>query len=308
MPKPSDKKASSPDYPSWGRKLLEASGENAPSKLPAGLYIVATPIGHLGDISLRALAALASVDVIACEDTRLSGAMLAKYGIKNRLLPYHDHNADKQRPLILKRIAAGESVALISDAGMPLIADPGYKLVRAGREAGFAVTVIPGANAALTALAGSGLPTDRFFFAGFLPPKSVARRKTIVALRDIPATLVFYEAPQRLAASLADLASELGDREAVVARELTKLFEESRAGKLAELAAHYADHEAKGEVTLVIAPPGKDAQPAHDLDALLKKYLKDMSLRDAVAAVSALSGVKKSEVYARALAMVSHKA
>jgi 16S rRNA (cytidine1402-2'-O)-methyltransferase len=274
--------------------------------LPAGLYVVATPIGHLGDISLRALATLAAAETIACEDTRPSGAMLAKYGIKKPLIAYHDHNAAKQRPHILRRVAGGEAVALISDAGMPLIADPGYKLVRACHEAGLAVTVIPGASAAITALAGSGLPTDRFFFAGFLPPKSAARKKAIASLRDIPATLIFYEAPQRLASSLADLAAGLGKtREAVVARELTKLFEESRHGALEELAAFYEEREVKGEITLVVAPPEESADAAVDLDALLKKHMKDMSLRDAVAAVAALTGIKKGAVYARALAMVS---
>jgi 16S rRNA (cytidine1402-2'-O)-methyltransferase len=298
----SEKQKTSLDYPNLARKLFEASGEIRSSKLPAGLYVVATPIGHLGDISLRALATLAQADRIACEDTRVSGGMLAKYGIRKTLLSYHDHNAEKQRPVILKHIAAGEAVALISDAGMPLIADPGNKLVRACREAGFPVTVIPGANAALTALAGSGMPSDRFLFVGFLPPKSAARQKVIATLRDVPVTLIFYEAAQRLAATLADFAKIFGgERPAAVARELTKLFEETRRGNLAELAEFYGEVQVKGEITLVIGPPDESAAPVHDLDALLKKHMQDMSVRDAVEAVSAISGVKKGEVYARAL-------
>jgi 16S rRNA (cytidine1402-2'-O)-methyltransferase len=298
---PVKQKTSSPDYPALARKLLEASGENESSKLPAGLYVVATPIGHLGDISLRALTTLAQVDGIACEDTRVSGGMLAKYGIKKPLLSYHDHNADKQRPLILKRIGKGESVALISDAGMPLIADPGHKLVLACREAGYAVTVIPGANAALTALAGSGLPSNRFLFVGFLPPKSAARQKAIATLADVPVTLIFYEAPQRLAATLADFTKIFGrERPAVVARELTKFFEETRRGSLGELAAFYAENPVKGEVTLIIGG-AEDSTPAYDMDTLLKEHLRHSSLRDAVEAVSVMTGIKKADVYARAL-------
>ncbi len=270
--------------------------------MDSGLYVVATPIGHLGDISLRALWTLAHSDRIACEDTRVSGGMLTKYGIKKPLLPYHDHNADTMRPQILKYIADGEAVALISDAGMPLIADPGYKLVRACRAANYTVTVIPGANAALMAMAGSGLPTDSFYFAGFLPPKATGRQKAIAALRDVQATLLFYEAPQRLGAALADLAHVLGgDRPCAVARELTKLFEETRRGSLAELAAFYSEHAAKGEITLVVGPPLASQPALQDVDALLKEYLTTMSLRDAVAAVSVITGIKKADVYASAL-------
>lgn len=280
----------------------------ASSKLPAGLYVVATPIGHLGDITLRALTVLAQADVVACEDTRVSGLMLAKYGIKKPLLPYHDHNAEKQRPMILKRINAGESLVLISDAGMPLIADPGNKLVRACRESGHAVTVIPGANAALTALAGSGLPSDRFLFVGFLPSKSAMRKKAIGTLADVPVTLILYEAPQRLAATLADFAEIFGaERPTAVARELTKLFEETKRGTLGELAEFYGTHAAKGEITLIIGGAEKSETTVHDLDALLKKHLKKSSLRDAVAAVSAMTGAKKSDVYAQALKLTNKK-
>ncbi len=284
------------------RNLFEANAGITASKLPAGLYVVATPIGHLGDITLRALVTLAQVDRIACEDTRVSGGMLAKYAIDKTLLPYHDHNADKQRPLILQYIAAGEAVALISDAGLPLIADPGNRLVRACREVGYPVTVIPGANAALTALAGSGLPTDQFFFAGFLPPKTVARKKALMELKDIPSTLIFYESPQRLGACLADCETVLGGtRLAAVGRELTKLFEETRRGTLTELAAYYVNVEVKGEITLIIAPRDIEGTSAHDIDLLLTNAMQNNSLRDAVEAVSESTGTKKSEVYARAL-------
>ena len=235
------KEKSSPDYPSVGRLILQASRDDPPSKLPSGLYIVATPIGNLGDISLRALHVLAHADRVACEDTRVGGGLLAHYGIKKPLLPYHDQNADKVRPDLLRKLAAGENIALISDAGMPLIADPGFKLVRACREAGHAVTVIPGANAGLTALAGSGLPVDAFYFAGFLPAQSVARRKALQALMPRNQRHCYFmkrrkEWPLRLMIWRRFLAAE---RPAAVARELTKLFEETKSGTLGELADFY---------------------------------------------------------------------
>jgi 16S rRNA (cytidine1402-2'-O)-methyltransferase len=303
------KKNPSLDYPLLAQKLLEASGEDAASKsltggsLKAGLYVVATPIGHRGDITLRALTTLAQADVIACEDTRVSGALLNGYGIRKTLIPYHDHNADEKRPEILRRLQAGEAVALISDAGMPLIADPGYKLVRECRAEGYDVTVIPGANAALTGLAGSGLPTGPFYFAGFLPPKSKARRDAAGELAKLPATLVFYEAPQRLAETLKDFAAIMGvKREAAIARELTKLFEETRRGTLGELADYYAVNDVKGEIVIIVGPPNEhDAKPAHDLNGILEDCLARMSLRDAVDAATAMTGLKKSEVYTRAL-------
>ena len=305
-------KTSSPDYPLLAQKLLETfraepSGDAASSKLPCGLYIVATPIGHLGDITLRGLVTLASVDTIACEDTRVSGGLLAKYGIKKPLIAYHDHNTAQAGARVLEHIAAGRSVALVSDAGMPLISDPGYPLVRACCEAGYGVTVIPGANAAITALAGSGLPTDRFTFAGFLPPKSAARRTALTALRDVPGTIVVYETSPRLATSLADAAAVFGaTRQVVVARELTKFFEETRRGSLGELAEFYAAHEVKGEIVILFAPAEKAAEfAAHDLDALLTTTLRDHTLRDAVAVVSDITGMKKSVIYARALQITS---
>ncbi|MDR3450442.1 MAG: 16S rRNA (cytidine(1402)-2'-O)-methyltransferase [Alphaproteobacteria bacterium] len=298
---PKKQKSSSPDYPSLGKSIVKASGNDAACKLKAGLYIVATPIGHLGDITLRGLATLANADAIACEDTRTSGVLLAAFGIKKPTFSYHDHNADAKRPEILDRIAAGEAIALISDAGMPVIADPGFKLVRDCRDMGYAVTVIPGANAALVAMAGSGLPTDQFYFAGFLPPKSAARQKEIGALRHTAATLIFYEAPQRLAACLADMVEMMGaDRPAVVARELTKLFEETRRGTLGELAAHYAANEVKGEIVILIGR-GAQKEIVLDIDALLAERLQHTTLRDAVAEVAEMSGRKKTEVYSRAL-------
>jgi 16S rRNA (cytidine1402-2'-O)-methyltransferase len=303
MPSKKDK-SSWQDYPQLGRTLLEISGNDAACKPPSGLYLIATPIGHLGDITLRALVTLARADTIACEDTRTSGILLQAFGIKRPVISYHDHNADVRRPEIMQRLAGGEVVALISDAGMPAIADPGFKLVRDSRDAGFNVTVIPGANAALTALASSGLPTDQFTFAGFLPSKSAARKKFCAAFKQSQTTLVFYEAPQRLAASLADLAETLGeDRPAAVARELTKFYEEIRRGTLAELAVHYASNEAKGEIVILVGKREGAEESAVDIDALLSERLKRLSVRDAVAEVAEMTGEPKKEVYKRALAI-----
>lgn len=299
------KKTVSLDYPLLAREFLKTSGEAATCKLPAGLYIVATPIGHLGDITLRALVTLMNADHIACEDTRVSGGMLAKYGIKKPLLSYHDHNAKSSGTKIVERIKTGEAVALISDAGMPLISDPGYVLVRECREHGYAVTVVPGANAALTALAGSGLPTDQFHFAGFLPPKTAARQKAIADFTHTTGTLVFYEAPQRLADSLADLAKILGEtRQAVIARELTKLFEEIRHGSLGELATLYANEDVKGEIVMMIAPADQTVEHSiADVETMLRDALKTQSVRDAVNSVSVVTGTKKNDVYNLALKM-----
>ena len=298
-----EKEKTSFDYPLLVRELLEVSAKMGTCKLPAGLYVTATPIGHLGDISLRALITLSSADRIACEDTRNSGSMLAKYGIKKPLLSYHDHNGKLAGAEILKWIQAGEAIALISDAGMPLISDPGYALVKDCIAHEIPVTVIPGANAVLTALAGSGLPTDQFHFAGFLPPKTAARQKSIASLAKIPGSIILYEAPQRLADALLDLGKILGpNRQAVVARELTKLFEDTRRGSLEELATLYADQEVKGEIVIILAPAdGAETHSAEDIDAMLKDALKNSSLRDAVQSVSLLTGAKKSDVYDRAL-------
>jgi 16S rRNA (cytidine1402-2'-O)-methyltransferase len=275
----------------------------------SGLVIVATPIGNAGDITLRALDLLRKADRIACEDTRVTGRLLARYGIATPLLAYHEHNAARMRPLLLERLRRGETIALVSDAGTPLVSDPGYKLVRAVVEAGIPVTTLPGASATLAALVLSGLPTDRFFFAGFLPPRTAARRSELAALAFIPATLVFFESAGRLADSLADMAAALGARDAAVARELTKLYEEVRRGTVAELAAHYAATEPpRGEIVIVVGPPAA-AEDASDatIDDALRAALAQASLRDAVAAVAAALAAPRRRVYARALALAGSK-
>ncbi len=283
-----------------GRRGREQSRPLAP-----GLYVVATPIGNARDITLRALDVLGGADVIACEDTRTTGAFLARHRITTPLTPYHEHNAETARPQILARIAAGGRVALVSDAGTPLISDPGYKLVRAAADAGLKVVTIPGPSAVTAALAIAGLPTDRFLFAGFLPAKSAARRSAIAELQGVGATLVFYEAPHRLAETLADLAAVLGPREAVVARELTKFYEEVRRAPLGDLAAHYETAATpKGEITLLVAPPaeGELAAAADTTGALLDRALQSMSPAEAARAVAAATGRPKREIYALALA------
>jgi 16S rRNA (cytidine1402-2'-O)-methyltransferase len=282
--------------------------EFAVRALAPGLYLVATPIGNLADITLRALETLAAADLIACEDTRVTARLLDRYGIKTPLTPYHDHNAAAARPKILARIRDGGAVALVSDAGTPLISDPGYRLVRAAQDADAAVTALPGASAVLTALGVAGLPTDRFFFEGFLPPKDIARRKRIAELARLPATLVLFETGPRVAAALAALAAELGDRTAAICRELTKLHEEVRRGGLAELARHYAEGgETRGEFVLVIAPPQAPAPSAADVDELLREALRSQSLKDAVGAVAAATGEPRQQVYRRALALAQER-
>jgi 16S rRNA (cytidine1402-2'-O)-methyltransferase len=287
----------------------QATGQQAEGKPPGrplapGLHIVATPIGNLRDISLRALDTLRAADLIAAEDTRVFAKLASAHGISVPTVAYSDATQDANEPRVLRALAAGLRVALVSDAGMPLISDPGYRLVRAALEAGHAVTAVPGPSAVPMALALSGLPTDRFFFGGFLPAKAGERRRVIAEAAQIPATLVFFEAPHRLAASLADLAELLGDRPAAMARELTKLFEEVRRQSLGDLAAHYADVEVKGEIVLVIGPPGEAEAPAADaLDAALREALQAASVKDAAAEVAARFGLRRREVYARALAL-----
>jgi len=274
-----------------------------------GLYLVATPIGNAADITLRALMLLARADLVACEDTRVSAPLLARYGIKAPLFPYHEHNAARQRPLLLEKLREGRTVALISDAGTPLISDPGYKLVREAASLGIMVTALPGASSVLTGLTLSGLPTDRFLFAGFPPAKDKAARDWLADLARQAATIVLLESAQRLPESLGRLAGIFGaGREAAVARELTKKFEEVRRGTLGDLARHYAEAgPPKGEVTLVIAPAEAAATSFDDaaLDEALAEALKTMSVSDAAAKVAELSGRKKREVYARALKRVA---
>jgi 16S rRNA (cytidine1402-2'-O)-methyltransferase len=287
--------------PASRRYVLRGQAIEAPALAP-GLHIVATPIGNLRDTTLRALEVLAAADVIACEDTRVTRKLIDHYGITTPLTPYHDHNAAEARPKLIARLAAGGTIALVSDAGTPLVSDPGFKLVRAVHEAGHTVTTVPGASAVLAALAVAGLPTDRFFFEGFLPAKGGQRQARIAELARIPATLLLFETGPRLAAALADLAEGLGPREAAVCRELTKLHEEVRRDDLAALAAHYeAADEPRGEIVLVIAPPAVETTEAADLDALLRKALARVSVKEAVAEVAAVTGHPRREVYQRAL-------
>jgi len=290
-----------------GQAVAEPSGRAPASKrdLAAGLFIVATPIGNASDITLRALDILKHVDLIACEDTRVSAKLLAIHGIATRRISYHDHNADRVRPLLLAKLAAGERIALISDAGTPLISDPGYKLVRDAVAAGLRVHVAPGASATLAALVLSGLPSNRFLFAGFLDAKSAARRRELAAFTRLDATLIFYESGPRLAASLADMAEILGDRPAAVARELTKLFEEIVRDTLASLARRYAESgPPKGEIVIIVGPP-LEAVPATaaDIDTMLRAALGRASVRDAAAEIAARLDLPRREIYARALAL-----
>jgi len=276
----------------------------AAKALKPALYVVATPIGNLGDTSLRALATLAAANIVACEDTRVTAVLLRHYGIETRLLAYHDHNAERQRPKLLAALGEGQAVALVSDAGTPLISDPGYRLVAAAQAAGHAVVPIPGASAVLAALVASGLPTDSFLFAGFLPPKSAARVKRLQALAAVPATLVFFESAQRIAAALADMTVVLGERDAVVARELTKTFETIRRGALADLAATLASEPTpKGEIVVVISPPRAEATSPADADRVLASLLEEKSVSAAAAEAAAITGLPRRELYQRALAL-----
>jgi 16S rRNA (cytidine1402-2'-O)-methyltransferase len=290
------------------RYVVHGQSVVAPA-LPAGLHLVATPIGNLGDITMRALEALAAADLIACEDTRVTRKLLDRYGIATPLTPYHEHNAAQARPKLIARLAAGAAVALVSDAGTPLVSDPGYKLVRAARDLGARVMALPGASAVLAALTVSGLPTDRFLFGGFLPAKEGPRRSRIAELARIPATLVLFETGPRLAAALADLAAGLGAREAAVCRELTKLYEEVRHGDLVMLAREIAAApEPRGEIAVVIAPPPiEDEAAGPDLDALVREALSRLSVKAAVAEVAAVTGAPRREVYQRALALAKER-
>ncbi len=295
--------------PSVAHRAQPANGPR--EALPAGLHIVATPIGNAADITLRALDVLRRVDLIACEDTRVTGTLLVRHAIGTRRFAYNDHNAERVRPLLLERLRRGERVALVSDAGMPLVSDPGYKLVRAVIDEGLPVTTVPGASAPLAALALSGLPSDRFLFAGFLASRAAARRRELGELAVVPATLILFESARRLAVALADMASVLGDRPAAVAREMTKRFEEIRRGSLVALAAHYAAAgPPKGEVVVVVgppasAPPKNDKEAAITLDDMLRDALVGSSLRDAAAAVAIACGLPRRVVYARALALAA---
>jgi 16S rRNA (cytidine1402-2'-O)-methyltransferase len=274
----------------------------APKPVP-GLYLVATPIGNLGDITLRALETLAGVDIIACEDTRITRRLTERYAISAQLKPYHEHNAEAARPKILQWLAEGLSIALVSDAGTPLISDPGFKLVREVSAAGHAVIALPGASSVLAALSVAALPTDRFFFEGFLPPKETARRARLTELSRIDATLVLFESGNRVQDTLADLADIMGAREAAICRELTKMHEEISRGTLSKLAQGAGELETRGEFVLVVGPPPADAKVMAEaaLDDLLRSQLEQGSVKDAVAHAVELSGRPRREVYARAL-------
>jgi 16S rRNA (cytidine1402-2'-O)-methyltransferase len=265
--------------------------------LEPGLYLVATPIGNLADVTLRALAVLARADILYCEDTRHSRTLLARYGIERRVRAYHEHNAERERPRILSALAADRSIAIISDAGTPLVSDPGFKLVRAALAAGHGVINVPGPSAVLAALTSAGLPTDSFLFAGFLPVKPSARRARLAELKGVPATLILFEAPSRLSDTLADMAEVLGARSAAVARELTKFHEQVHRGTLAELAAWAAGSAVRGEIAIVVAPPIAAEVSDEAIAAELITRMRSMSVRDAAKAVAEALGVPRGRVY-----------
>lgn len=278
--------------------------------LAPGLHVTSTPIGHLADISLRAVNALAAADEILCEDTRVTGKLLQRYGISTRLVPYHDHNAAKLRPRILAELQAGKALVLVSDAGTPLVSDPGFKLARAVIEAGLPLHVIPGASAPLAALALSGLPSDRFMFCGFLPEKQGERRRLLDEVKAVPATLIFFESPRRIVASLADITERLGPRRVAVTRELTKLYEEALRGEASEVARLLSERDSiKGEITLVVAPPGDAPPPTQDtLDAALLEAAATMPAGKAAAEIAHRFGLAKKELYERLLVLKDKKA
>jgi 16S rRNA (cytidine1402-2'-O)-methyltransferase len=281
--------------------VSDQRGRGAKS-LPAGLYIVATPIGNLGDITVRAADVLARCDAVACEDTRVTRKLIQHLGLAKPLWRYDDHASDEDRARLLETMQ-GEAVALVSDAGTPLVSDPGYRLVRDARAAGVPVTSLPGPSAPIVALTLAGLPSDRFLFAGFLPPKDKARRDTLAELAGVRATLVFFETAPRLAKSLAAIAEALPGRQVAVARELTKLHEECRTGSAGELIAHYAAHPPRGEIVLLVGPPVEQAADAGHADTLLLEALMTEKPSQAAALVAKATGLDRKQLYARALEM-----
>lgn len=288
-------------------KSFRIAGVSVPARpLENALYLVATPIGNLGDITLRALETLSSADVLACEDTRVTRVLLERYGIRNRPYAYHEHNAQEVGPRLIAALEAGKSVALVSDAGTPLVSDPGYRLGQLALDAGYRVVPIPGASAPLAALVGSGMPSDAFLFAGFLPVKDRGKRDRFAELSKIPATLIFFESPHRIGASVRVAAEVLGrDRRAVVCRELTKTFEEFRRGTLGELAEYYdEDRTVKGEIVLLVEPPSYDDIPdIEDVEKLLKDLVSTMPAAKAAAEAAKLTGLPRKELYQRLLDM-----
>lgn len=291
-----------PDVPE-APAFIVAQEKIAARPLPAALYLVATPIGNLGDMTLRALETLAAADIVAAEDTRVTRVLLDRYGIRQKPVAYHEHNAAEAGPVLISAIEEGRSVALVSDAGTPLVSDPGYRLVGKALERGLRVVPIPGASAVLAALTMSGLPTDSFLFAGFLPVKPGQLRARLEELARVPATLVFFESPRRLDRTLSAMAETLGgDRRATVARELTKTFEERRAGTLAELAAQYGDAPApKGEIVICVGPPVADAREPADIDRLLLSLAAEMPASKAAAEAARMTGGHKQALYGRLL-------
>ena len=272
--------------------------------IDAGLHVVATPIGNLGDITIRALNVLAAADYILCEDTRITSRLLERYGIRNTMKPYHEHNAEKVRPAIIAALQDGKSFALVSDAGVPLVSDPGYRLVQSCIAEGLVVTGVPGASATLTALALSGLPTDCFTFIGFLPQKSKARREMLLSFKKLPSTLIAFESPHRIIDALADVAAALGDRPLAVARELTKIHEEVLRGTALEVAAVLATRgSVKGEIVLVIGPAQGEIEVIveEDIESAIAAALQDYAASKAATIVAKNLGLKKEDIYGRIL-------
>lgn len=291
------------DPPRTGSFTIRTLTIAAPPLEP-GLYLVATPIGNLSDITLRALETLAAADIVAAEDTRVTRVLLERYGIGRRSFAYHEHNAAEAGPKLIEAIHGGRSVALVSDAGTPLVSDPGYRLVQEAIAAGLRVVPVPGPSSVIAALSAAGLPNDAFFFAGFLPQKQKGRQERLAELGRIPGTLIFFESPHRLADSLADAAQVLGEgRRAAVCRELTKTFEEFRRGTLGELAAYYDDNpNVRGEIVLAIAPPEPEAAPeGEDLDRLLAELASAMPAAKAAAEASKQTGLPRKQLYQRLL-------
>jgi 16S rRNA (cytidine1402-2'-O)-methyltransferase len=287
------------------RRYSIGAGQFEAEKLPGGLYVTATPIGHLGDVTLRALSTMAAVDVLLCEDTRTTAKLLERYGIRTRLMAYHEHNAARVRPAILRALSEGQAIALVSDAGMPLVSDPGYRLVTDCVAHAIPVTAIPGASAVLTALALSGLPTDRFAFLGFLPGKSGERKKLFMEFMGVKASLIAFESPHRIVDALADVAAVLGNRRVAVSRELTKLHEEVLRGTASEVQEILAARASvKGEITLVIAPPEPGAAQTSDADieAAIAVALETLPAAKAAADIAKRFDLAKKDIYARILA------